>query len=80
MGASDTALQNNSDNQAINAQDTGHDDGDQRLVNELLFEDADGGDANAGLCGAISRAEVAEDQGRGDTHKTEEGILVRVVV
>ena len=73
------ALENDSHNKAVNTKDTSHNDGDERLEDELVLEDTDGGDTDTGLGSTVGSAQVAENESSGDTHETEEGVLVRVI-
>ena len=73
------ALENDSHDQAVNTKDTSHNDGNERLEDELVLEDTDGSDTNTSLGSTVGGAQVAENESSGDTHETEEGVLVRVI-
>ena len=73
------ALQDDSHNQAVNTQDTSHNNGNERLEDKLVLEDTDRSDTHAGLGSAVGGAQVAEHQSGGDTHEAEESVLVGVV-
>ena len=73
------ADQDNANNEAVDTQDTSHNDGDEGLVDELGLEHTDAGDADTGLGSTVGGTEVAEHHGGGDAHEAEEGVLVGVV-
>ena len=61
------------DDEAVDAEDTGHDHGDDGLHDELGAHDAHGGDADAGLGGAVGGAHAREDERGHGAHEAEEG-------
>ena len=64
------------DDEAVNSKNTSHDTRDQGLEDELVGDDGNGADAYTRLCSPVSSTKVSEDKGRGDTHESEEGVLV----
>jgi hypothetical protein len=74
-----SGLENDANNKAVNTQDTGHNNGNERLEDQLRLEDTDGGNTNTGLGGTVSGSQVAEDEGSSDAHEPKEGVLVRIV-
>lgn len=74
-----SGLENDANNKAVNTKDTSHNNGNERLEDQLRLEDTDGGNTNASLGGTVSGTQVAENEGSGDTHETEESVLVGVV-
>jgi len=68
------------DDEAVDTEDTSHDDGDDGLDDELGLEDSDGADADAGLGSAVGGTHVAENEGTDDSHAAEEKSLVGVTV
>ena len=74
-----SALQNDGHDETVDSQDTRHNDGDERLEDQVVLEHTHGGDTDASLGNTVARAQVAEDEGGGDAHKAEEGVLVGVV-
>ena len=67
-------------NHAVHTEHTSHDDGDDRFEEEVRLEDADGHNTDTRLGSAVGRAKVGEDEGRSDSHGTEENSLVGVAV
>ncbi len=78
-GLLNARLQDDADNQAVNTQDTSHNNGDQGLEDELRLEHTHGGNTNASFGSAVSGTQVAENEGGSDAHKPEEGVLVGVI-
>ena len=72
-------MQNNGDNQAVDTEDTCHDDGEEGLVDQFTLQDTDGCDSDSGLGATVGGPEVAENESGGDSHETEEGVLVGIV-
>mmetsp|Transcript_21718 Transcript_21718/g.57972 ORF Transcript_21718/g.57972 Transcript_21718/m.57972 type:complete len:262 (+) Transcript_21718:224-1009(+) len=67
------AVDDDGGDQAVNAEDAGHDHGDDGAHHQVRAHDAHGGDAHARLRGAVGRAEVREDDGGCHPHEAEEG-------
>eukprot|EP00444_Apocalathium_aciculiferum_P059724 CAMPEP_0183599652 /NCGR_PEP_ID=MMETSP0371-20130417/179541_1 /TAXON_ID=268820 /ORGANISM="Peridinium aciculiferum, Strain PAER-2" /LENGTH=215 /DNA_ID=CAMNT_0025811721 /DNA_START=140 /DNA_END=788 /DNA_ORIENTATION=- len=59
--------------EAVDAKDPSHDNGDDRAHHHVRPHDAHRRDANAGFRSAVGRAKVREDNGRGHAHEAEEG-------
>ena len=74
------AWDDDGDNEAVDTEDTGHDDGDDRLDDQLGLEDCHRADAHAGLRGTVGRAHVTKNERAHDAHPTEEKSLVGVSV
>ena len=66
------------DNEAVNSEDTSHNTGNEGLEDEGVRDHGDGADTDSRLGGTIGSSEVSEDEGTGDTHESEEGVLVSV--
>lgn len=73
-------MQDDSHNQAIDAQDTSHNNGDQGSENKLGSEHTNRADTDTGLGSAVGSTQVAEHKGRSDSHEPEEGVLVGIVI
>ena len=73
-------LNDDGHDEAVNAKDTRHDDGDERLEDHVGAQDTNLRDTNASLASAVGSAHVAEHEGRRDSHVPEEGVQVGVVV
>ena len=79
----DFLTDNDGDDHAVDAEDTGHDYWDEGFHDYSWSPDCDTADAGAGFCGSVGCAEVymesflmiftCEDQGHGDSHEAEEG-------
>lgn len=52
------SVKDDSNDKAIDTEDTRHNDGNDRLEDELGLEDTHAADADATLCGAVGSAEV----------------------
>jgi hypothetical protein len=61
------------DDERVDGENTGHDDGDEALHDQVRPEGSHACNANAGFRGAISRARAAKDHGRGNTAHANEG-------
>jgi len=61
-----------SDDHAVNTEDTGHDHGNHRLHDQFGFEHSHRADADTCLCGPVGGAQVGEDEGGGDSDISEE--------
>jgi hypothetical protein len=70
------SLVDDSNDKAVNTENTSHDTGDQRLEDKVVSEDTDGADTDTGLGSSVRGTEVGEHEGRGETHVPEEGVLV----
>ena len=68
------------DNETVDTEDTGHNNGDNRLDDKLGLQHGDGADADTGLGSAVGSAKVAENEGSNNAHSTEEEGLVGVTV
>ena len=79
MSVLDLGGQNDGNNDTVDGQDTGHDDGDQRLEHEFTLENTDGGNAHTGFSSSVSASKVGEDESGGDSHESEERVLVGVL-
>ncbi len=77
--AGNLSLQDNGNNQAVDTEDTCHDDGKEGLVDQFALQDTNGCDSDSGLGATVGGPEVAENEGGGDSHETEEGVLVGIV-
>lgn len=69
----DLSVQDHSHDQAVDTQNTRHDNGDDGLEDEVGLEDTHAADADARLGGTVSSTEVAENESSSDTHVPEEG-------
>ncbi len=69
----DLSVEDDGDDEAVDTEDTRHDNGDDGLEDEVGLEDAHAADADAGLGGAVGSTEVAEHEGSSDAHVAEEG-------
>ena len=69
-------LVDNSDNEAVNTENTSHDTGNQRLEYELIFQNTDSADAHTRPSSSVGSTEVGEHKGGGESHESEEGVLV----
>mmetsp|Transcript_93007 Transcript_93007/g.139605 ORF Transcript_93007/g.139605 Transcript_93007/m.139605 type:complete len:216 (+) Transcript_93007:34-681(+) len=67
------AIDDDGRDQAVDAKHAGHDHWDDAAHDHVRAHDTHGGNAHAGLGGAVGRAEVREDDGRGHAHEAEEG-------
>mmetsp|Transcript_4463 Transcript_4463/g.10595 ORF Transcript_4463/g.10595 Transcript_4463/m.10595 type:complete len:200 (+) Transcript_4463:87-686(+) len=67
------SVDDHSRDEAVDAQHTSHDNGNDRSHHHVRAHDAHGGDADAGLSRAVGGAQVREDDGRGHAHEAEEG-------
>ena len=72
------AFDENGDNHAVHTEHTSHDDGDDRSEEKVWLEDGDGDNTNTRFSSTIGSAEVSENEGRDDTHSSEENSLVRI--
>ena len=72
-------LDDDGDDKAVDAEDTCHDDGEEGLVDQFTLQDTDGCDSDSGLGATVGGPEVAENESGGDSHETEEGVLVGIV-
>ena len=54
-----SGLENDGDNKPVDTQDTGHNNGDEGLEDELRLEDTDGGNTDTGLGGTVSGSRAA---------------------
>lgn len=73
------SLQDNGNNQAVDTEDTCHDDGKEGLVDQFTLQDTNGCDSDSGLGATVGGPEVAENESGGDSHETEEGVLVGII-
>ena len=58
--------------EAVDTQDTSHDNGDDGPHDEIRSHDTHRGDTHTSLGGAVGRTEVRKDNSRGDAHEAEE--------
>ena len=65
-------VDDNSNNDAVDTQNTRHDNGDESLEHLLAVDNRQGGDADTSLGGTVGGTEVAEHQGGGDAEVAEE--------
>jgi len=72
-------LQNNCDNQTVDAEDTCHNNWEEGLVDKFALQDTDGCDSDSGLGATVGGPEVAENESSSDSHEAEKGVLVGVV-
>jgi len=68
----ETASNEHRDNEAVDGNDTSHDNRDNRLHDKLRVHDSHVGNTDAGLGGAVTSSEGREDHGCGGAHNTEE--------
>lgn len=73
------SLQDDGNDEAVNTQDTSHNDWNEGLKDQFWLQDTHAADTNTGLCSTVWSSQVAKNEGRGDSHKTEEGVLVWIV-
>ena len=71
-----SSLVDNSDDKAVDTEDTSHNAGNERLEDKVVSEDTDGADTDTGFGSAVGSTEVGEHQGGSESHKSEEGVLV----
>ena len=71
---------NDRNDETIDTQDTSHDDGNNRLDNELRLEDSNRANTNTGLSSTVSGAHISENERRHDAHAAEEKRLVGISV
>lgn len=76
----DVVVDDDGDDEAVDTEDTSHDDGDDASHDAVGGVDAEVGEADAGLGRAVGRAEVGEDEGGRAAHGAEEGGGLRVLV
>ena len=74
-----SGLENDGHNKTVNTQDTCHNNGNEGLEDQLWLQDTHGGNTDTGLGSTVGSTQVAENESGGDTHETEEGVLVGVV-
>lgn len=72
VGFLDLTDEDDGDDEAVDTQDTRHDNGDDATHDELRSHNTHGGHADAGLRGTVGRAEVRENERRGGAGKAEE--------
>ena len=70
----------NRDNEAVDTEDTSHDNGNDGLDDELGLQDGHRADTDTGLGSSVGGSEVAENEGSHDAHTSEEKSLVGVTV
>ena len=58
VGGADDTLEDHTHDETVDAENTGHNNGDERLVNKFGFPDAHQADAVACLCSSVSSTEV----------------------
>jgi hypothetical protein len=73
-------LEDDCDDKAVDTQNTSHNDWNEGSEDQFGSEDTHTANTDTGLGSAVGSAQVAEDQSGGDSHETEEGVLVRVVI
>jgi len=73
------ALQDDGDDEAVDTQNTSHNDWNKWLEDQFWLQDTHAANTDTGLGGTVWSSQVAENEGRGDTHETEEGVLVWIV-
>ena len=71
-----SSLVDNSNNKAVDTEDTSHNSGNQRLEDKVVSEDTDGANTNTGFGSSVGSTEVGEHKGGGESHESEEGVLV----
>lgn len=72
VGSLDTSTNNDGNDETVDTDDSGHNDGDDGAHDEVRLHDSHGGDTDTGLGGTVSSTEAGKDEGRGDTHVSEE--------
>jgi hypothetical protein len=72
-------LQDDGDDEAVDTQNTSHNDWNKGSEHELGSQDTNTANTDAGLGRTVGSTEVAEHKSGSNTHKTEEGVLVGVV-
>ena len=70
-GFGDSALENNSDDKAVDTEDTRQNDGNNVLDDHSRVHDTHGHDADTSFCGTVRRPEVGKDEGRSGAHPSE---------
>jgi len=75
-GLCDSTNVDDGDNEAVNSENTSHDTGNEGLEHELGSHDTDGADTDSRLGGSVGGTEVSENEGGGDSHESEESVLV----
>ena len=68
------------DNETVDTEDTGHDDGDNRLDDKLGLQDGDRANADTRFGSTVGCAKVTENKSGNNAHATEEESLVGVTV
>jgi len=74
-----SSLEDNGNDETVDTEDTSHNNGDEGLEDEVLSQHSNGGNTDTGLGSTVGSSEVGEDEGSGEAHETEEGVLVRIV-
>ena len=69
----DVVVDDDGNDEAVDTEDTSHDDGDDTSHDAVGGVDTEVGEADAGLGGTVGGTEVGEDEGGGAAHSTEEG-------
>jgi hypothetical protein len=72
VGSLDASTNNDGNNETVDTDDSGHNDGDDGTHDEVRLHDSHGGDTDTRLSGTVSSTKAGKDEGRGDTHVPEE--------
>ena len=75
-GLNDTTEVNNGHNEAVNSEDTSHDTGNEGFEDEVVVHDSDRANTNSRFGSTIGSSEVSKHKGGGDSHESEESVLV----
>jgi len=65
-----------SNNESIDTQDTGHNDWNNGLEDELWLQDGNGADTDSRFGGSVGGSHVSENESSSHTHASEEDRLV----
>lgn len=75
-----SALQDNGNNEAVDTEDTSHDDGNKGLVHQVRVSLSNVSNTNTGASSAVSGSHVAENESSTDASEAIDGVGVRIVV
>lgn len=73
MGVLTLGGDDDGNDEAVNPNDSGHNDGDERLHHKIRARDTHARDANPRLGGAVGGAKVRQEHGRSRPQVAEEG-------
>ena len=69
-GGDNLSLVNNSNDEAVDTENTSHDTGNQRLEDQVVSDDTDGADTDSGFGGSVRGTEVSKHEGSSETQYT----------